>query len=88
MPVLTEEQASHWLTWVKAALTQDTMELQFDLLAQNKSHPSMFPDYFHLQFKRVLCGLFCSPYGYTQLQFSRRRDMALWLHAIRSCRYL
>lgn len=88
MPVLTELYASHSLTWVKAALTKDTMELQFNLLAQNKSHLSVFPDYFRLQFKCVLCHLFCAPDGHTQVQYSRRVDMALWLHAIRSCRFL
>lgn len=46
------------------------MELQFDLLAQNKSHPSLFPYNVYLHIKCVLCGLFCAPYGHTQVQFS------------------
>lgn len=58
MPVLTEELASHWLTWGKVALTKGIMELQLDLLAQNKSHPSVFPGYFHLQLKNILRGVF------------------------------
>lgn len=88
MSVLTEEETSHSLTWVKTAVIKDTMELQFNLLAQNKSHLSVLQDYFHLQLKCVLRGLFCAPYGHTQVQFLRRVDMALWLCAIGSCRYL